>query len=401
MKLATRVTKIKPSPTLAVTMRARALRAQGKDIIGFGAGEPDFDTPENIKQAAIRAIQEGFTKYTPVGGIDELKDAIITKLKRDNGLTYRRSQVVASCGAKHTLYNIAQALFEKGDEVIIPSPYWVSYPDIVLLAGAKPVIVNTTPSTDFKLTPERLEKAIRKKTRAVVINSPSNPTGATYSLRELEGLAKVILSKGILAISDDIYEKILYDGLQFHNIANVSEEMKERCIVVNGVSKAYAMTGWRIGYAAGPENIISAVTEMQSQSTSNATSISQKASVEALAGDQKTVAMMAAEFEKRRNYIVDQLNRIKGISCIKPPGAFYVFPRVSRLYGTVYRGRKIANSVDLSEFLLEEAGVAVVPGSAFGNDRHIRLSYATSMKNIEEGIRRIKAVVEKLTLERD
>ena len=401
MKLATRVTKIKPSPTLAVTMRARALQAQGKDIIGFGAGEPDFDTPENIKQAAIRAIQEGFTKYTPVGGIDELKDAIITKLKRDNGLTYRRSQIVASCGAKHTLYNIAQALFEKGDEVIIPSPYWVSYPDIVLLAGAKPVIVNTTPSTDFKLTPERLEKAIRKKTRAVVINSPSNPTGATYSLRELEGLAEVILSKGILAISDDIYEKILYDGLQFHNMANVSEAMKERCIVVNGVSKAYAMTGWRIGYAAGPENIVSAVTEMQSQSTSNATSISQKASVEALAGDQKTVAMMAAEFEKRRNYIVDQLNRIKGISCIKPPGAFYVFPRVSRLYGTVYRGRKIANSVDLSEFLLEEARVAVVPGSAFGNDRHIRLSYATSMKNIEEGIRRIKAVVEKLTLERD
>ena len=401
MKLATRVTKIKPSPTLAVTMRAKALQAQGKDIIGFGAGEPDFDTPENIKQAAIRAIQEGFTKYTPVGGIDELKDAIITKLKRDNGLTYRRSQVVASCGAKHTLYNIAQALFEKGDEVIIPSPYWVSYPDIVLLAGAKPVIVNTTPSTDFKLTPERLEKAIRKKTRAVVINSPSNPTGATYSLRELEGLAEVILSKGILAISDDIYEKILYDGLQFHNMANVSEAMKERCIVVNGVSKAYAMTGWRIGYAAGPENIVSAVTEMQSQSTSNATSISQKASVEALAGDQKTVAMMAAEFEKRRNYIVDQLNRIKGISCMKPPGAFYVFPRVSRLYGTVYRGRKIANSVDLSEFLLEEARVAVVPGSAFGNDRHIRLSYATSMKNIEEGIRRIKAVVEKLTLERD
>jgi len=401
MKLATRVTKIKPSPTLAVTMRARALQAQGKDIIGFGAGEPDFDTPENIKQAAIRAIQEGFTKYTPVGGIDELKDAIITKLKRDNGLTYRRSQIVASCGAKHTLYNIAQALFEKGDEVIIPSPYWVSYPDIVLLAGAKPVIVNTTPSTDFKLTPERLEKAIRKKTRAVVINSPSNPTGATYSLRELEGLAEVILSKGILAISDDIYEKILYDGLQFHNMANVSEAMKERCIVVNGVSKAYAMTGWRIGYAAGPENIVSAVTEMQSQSTSNATSISQKASVEALAGDQKTVAMMAAEFEKRRNYIVDQLNRIKGISCMKPPGAFYVFPRVSRLYGTVYRGRKIANSVDLSEFLLEEARVAVVPGSAFGNDRHIRLSYATSMKNIEEGIRRIKAVVEKLTLERD
>ncbi len=397
MKLATRVTKIKPSPTLAVTMRARALQAQGKDIIGFGAGEPDFDTPENIKQAAIKAIREGFTKYTPVGGIDELKDAIITKLKRDNGLTYKRSQIVVSCGAKHTLYNIAQALFEKGDEVIIPSPYWVSYPDIVLLAGAKPVIVDTTASTGFKLTPEKLEKAIRKKTRAVIINSPSNPTGATYSLKELEGLAEVILSKGILVISDDIYERILYDGLQFHNMANVSEAMKDRCIVVNGVSKAYAMTGWRIGYAAGPEIIISAVTEMQSQSTSNATSISQKASVEALAGDQKTVSVMAAEFEKRRNYIVGRLNEIKGMSCMKPPGAFYVFPRVSRLYGTGYGGRKIAHSVDLSEFLLEEAGVAVVPGSAFGNDHHIRLSYATSMKNIEEGVRRIKVVVGKLT----
>ena len=397
MKLATRVKKIKPSPTLAVTMRAKALQAQGKDIIAFGVGEPDFDTPENIKQAAIRAIQEGFTKYTPVGGIDELKDAIITKLKRDNDLTYRRSQIVVSCGAKHTLYNIAQALFEKGDEVIVPSPYWVSYPDIFLLAGAKPVIVNTTASAGFKLTPEKLEKAIKKKTRAVVINSPSNPTGATYNLRELEGLTEVILSKGILVISDDIYEKILYDGLKFHNMANVSEAMKDLCIVVNGVSKTYAMTGWRIGYAAGPESVISAVTEMQSQSTSNATSISQKAAVEALAGDQKTVSVMAAEFEKRRNYIVDQLNRIKGISCMKPQGAFYAFPRVSRLYGTGYRGRKIAHSVDLSELLLEEAGVAVVPGSAFGNDRHIRISYATSMKNIEEGVRRIKAVVGKLT----
>lgn len=396
MRLATRVMKIKPSPTLAVTMRAKALQAQGRDIIGFGAGEPDFDTPENIKQAAIRAIREGFTKYTPVGGIDELKDAIITKLKRDNGLAYERSQVVVSCGAKHTLYNIAQALFEKGDEVIIPAPYWVSYPDIVILAGARPVIVPTTAATGFKLTPARLEKAIGKKTKAVIINSPSNPTGAVYSLEELKGLADVILSKGILAISDDIYERILYDGLGFHNLANVSEAMKERCIVVNGVSKAYAMTGWRIGYAAGPPDIISAVTEMQSQSTSNATSISQKASVEALTGDQAEVDRMTAEFERRRNRIVEALNDIWGISCMKPPGAFYVFPRVSRLYGKASKGRAIANSVDFSEFLLEEAGVAVVPGSAFGNDRHIRLSYATSMKNIEEGIRRIKAAVEEL-----
>ncbi len=396
MRLATRVTKIKPSPTLAVTMRAKALQAQGRDIIGFGAGEPDFDTPENIKEAAIRAIREGFTKYTPVGGTDELKDAIITKLKRDNGLAYERSQVVVSCGAKHTLYNIAQALFEKGDEVIIPAPYWVSYPDIVILAGARPVIVPTTAASGFKLTPERLEKAIRRKTKAVIINSPSNPTGAVYSLEELKGLADVILSKGILAISDDIYERILYDGLEFHNLANVSEAMKERCIVVNGVSKAYAMTGWRIGYAAGPPDIISAVTEMQSQSTSNATSISQKASVEALTGDQGEVDRMTAEFERRRNRIVEALNDIRGISCMKPPGAFYVFPRVSRLYGRGSKGRTIADSVDLSEFLLEEAGVAVVPGSAFGNDHHIRLSYATSMGNIEEGIRRIKAAVEGL-----
>jgi aspartate aminotransferase len=396
MKLAARVTKIKPSPTLAVTMRAKALQAQGRDIIGFGAGEPDFDTPANIKEAAIRAIREGFTKYTPVGGTDDLKDAIITKLKRDNDLAYGRSQVVVSCGAKHTLYNIAQALFERGDEVIIPSPYWVSYPDIVLLAGARPVIVPTTAATGFKLTPERLEKAIRKKTKAVIINSPSNPTGAVYSLEELRGIADVLLSKGVLAISDDIYERILYDGLPFHNIANVSEAMKDRCIVVNGVSKAYAMTGWRIGYAAGPERVISAVTEMQSQSTSNAASISQKASVEALAGDQSAVSVMTAEFQKRRDYIVKALNGIRGISCMKPPGAFYVFPRVSRLYGKGAGNRKMTHSVDLSEFLLEEAGVAVVPGSAFGNDHYIRLSYAASMQDIEEGVRRIKAAVEKL-----
>ena len=397
MKLATRVTKIKPSPTLAVTMRAKALQAQGRDIIGFGAGEPDFDTPDNIKRAAVKAIEEGFTKYTPVGGIDELKDAVITKFKRDNGLDFKRSQIVVSCGAKHTLYNIAQALFEKGDEVIIPAPYWVSYPDIVILAGAKPVIVETKERDGFKLTPGKLAKAIRKRTRAVVLNSPSNPTGATYDRRELEALAEVIAPTDLMVISDDIYEKVLYDGRVYANMANVGEEMKNRCLVVNGVSKTYSMTGWRIGYAAGPEKIIAAVTEMQSQSTSNATSISQKAAVEALIGDQSAVAMMVGEFQKRRDYIVGRLNDIPGVNCMSPPGAFYVFPKVSRLYGRRFGDRSIANSVELSEFLLEDAGVAVVPGSAFGNDDHIRLSYATSMKNIEEGIGRITRAVEKLT----
>ena len=396
MKLAARVAKIKPSETLAITAKANALKAEGRDVIGFGAGEPDFDTPANIKAAAIRAIDAGFTKYTPVGGTDELKDAIIGKLKRDNALEYKRSQVVVSCGAKHTLYNLAQALFEAGDEVIIPAPYWVSYPDIVVLAGGQPVIVDTLEKDGFKMKPQQLKAAITPRTRAVVINSPSNPTGAAYSPEELKALAAVVLDSEIMVISDDIYEKIIYANYPFANIATVEPKMKDRTIVVNGVSKAYAMTGWRIGYAAGPDQIIAAISKIQSQNTSNPASISQKASVEALNGDQGVVAAMVLEFRKRRDVIVQLLNEISGIKCVLPEGAFYVFPNVAEIYGRSYRGKKITNSTELIDYLLDEANVATVPGAAFGSDSHIRLSYATSLQNIEEGLKRIKNAIANL-----
>jgi len=396
VRLAGRIAKIKPSETLAITAKTNALRAQGRDVIGFGAGEPDFDTPDNIKQAAIKAIEAGFTKYTPVSGTDELKDAIAGKLKKDNGLEYKRSQIVVSCGAKHTLYNLAQALFEEGDEVIIPAPYWVSYPDIVVLAGATPVYVNTSQDQGFKMKPQQLAGAITNKTRAVIFNSPSNPTGAAYSPEELKALAAVLLEKDILVITDDIYEKIFYAKFPFANIASVEPKMMDKTIVVNGVSKTYAMTGWRIGYAAGPEEIIGAVNKIQSQNTSNPTSISQKAAWEAISGDQSKIPQMVAEFRKRRDFIVQALNDIDGIKCFSPEGAFYVFPDVSGLYGRSFQGKKIANSAELIDYLLDEANVAAVPGAAFGSDNHIRLSYATSLKNIEEGIRRIKNAAGKL-----
>jgi aspartate aminotransferase len=396
MKLATRVAKIKPSETLAITAKANALKAEGRDVIGFGAGEPDFDTPANIKQAAIKAIEAGFTKYTPVGGTDELKDAIINKLKRDNSLDYKRSQIVVSCGAKHSLYNLAQALFETGDEVIIPAPYWVSYPDIVVLAGGTPVILNTLEKDGFKINPQQLKTAITPNTRALILNGPSNPTGAAYSPEELKAIAAVLLDENILIITDDIYEKILYTKYPFANIASVESKLKDRTIVVNGVSKAYAMTGWRIGYAAGPEEIIAAVSKIQSQNTSNPTSISQKASVEALNGDQSIVAMMVGEFLKRRDVIVAALNDIPDVKCLLPEGAFYVFPNVSGVYGRSYKGKKIIGSTELIDYLLDEANVATVPGAAFGSDDHIRLSYATSLKNIEEGVKRIKNAIAKL-----
>ena len=395
MKFAKRIERVKPSATLAITAKANALRAEGRDIINFGAGEPDFNTPVNIGEAAVSAIQDGFTKYTPVGGIDELKNAIIEKFRRDNGLAYKRSEIVVSCGAKHVLYNLAQALFDEGDEVIIPSPYWVSYPDIVLLSGAEPAILETKESNGFKITPDQLEGAINKRTRALVLNSPSNPTGSTYTFAELEALAEVIVKRNILVISDEIYEKIVYDGFPFSGIAMVNEDVKKLSVVVNGVSKTYAMTGWRIGYAAGPEDIISAMTKIQSQNTSNPTSISQKAAVEALNGDQGVITEMVEEFEKRRNYIVDTLNGM-GINCMNPEGTFYVFPDVSSLYGKSYDGKLITGSASLTEYLLDVANVAVVPGIAFGSDDHIRLSYATSMKNIREGITRIEDAVKNL-----
>jgi aspartate aminotransferase len=396
MKLGPLTKVLRPSPTLAVTMKAKALQKEGRDIIGFGAGEPDFDTPDNIKAAAIRAIQEGFTKYTPVGGIDELKDAVIEKLRKDNRLAYKRSQIVVSTGAKHALFNMAQVLFGQGDEVIIPAPYWVSYPDIVLLADATPVFVDGGESEGFKLTPAKLKKAITAKTKALILNSPSNPTGAAYSFDELKALAEVLKGTEILVISDDIYEKVIYDDFRFSNMANVSEEMKEKTIVVNGLSKSHAMTGWRMGYAAGPDNVIAAMTEIQSQSTSNPTSFVQKASIEALLGDQSFIPKMVAEFKKRRDVIVGALNDIPGITCAMPPGSFYVFPRVSALYGRKYQGKPIATSNDFSEYLLEAANVAVVPGGAFGNDDYIRLSYATSMELIVEGVKRIAGAVAKL-----
>lgn len=396
MKLSPRATLIKPSPTLAVTAKAAALKAAGRDIVGFGAGEPDFDTPEAIKQAAVEAIRAGFTKYTPVGGIDDLKDAVIAKLKRDNGLTYTRPEILVSCGAKHSLYNLAQVLFGEGDEVIVPAPYWVSYPDLVVLAGGTPVILQTEEKDGFKVRPEALRKAVTAKTKALILNSPSNPTGAAYSEPELKALAEVVLETGILVISDDIYEKILYNGKKFSNIASVDARLKDRVIVVNGVSKAYAMTGWRIGYAAGPREVIAAATDLQSQNTSNPTSIAQKASVAALNGDPAVVDAMVAEFQKRRDVITAGLNAVPGISCLLPEGAFYVFPNVAGLFGRTWRGKALSSSTDVTEFLLEEANVAVVPGGAFGDDRFIRLSYATSMKNIEEGLRRIAKAVASL-----
>ncbi|MEK7852048.1 MAG: pyridoxal phosphate-dependent aminotransferase, partial [Deltaproteobacteria bacterium] len=375
MFLSQRAMAIKPSPTLAIDAKAKALKAQGVDVIGFGVGEPDFDTPQNIKEAGIRAIENGFTKYCPVGGTDDLKDAIIEKLKRDNGLSYEKSEIIVSCGAKHSLYNIAMTVLEKGDEVIIPAPYWVSYPDIVSLADATPVIVKTSEKNGFKMTADEFRKAITPKTKAVVINSPSNPTGSSYSRKELEKIAEIAVEKKILIISDDIYEKLVYDGFEFVSIASLGKEVRDITIVVNGVSKAYAMTGWRIGYAAGAKEIITAMTNIQSQSTSNPTSIAMKASTEALAGPQDAVNSMVKEFDKRRVYMVERLNKIKGITCLRPNGAFYAFPNITGLLGRSFNGKILKTSSDMAAFFLDEVKVALVPGSAFGAEGYLRLSY--------------------------
>src|SRR3972149_6270445 len=376
--LSNRAKSLKPSPTLAINAKAKSMQAQGIQVISFGAGEPDFDTPENIKVAAKKAIDDGFTKYTPVGGIDELKDAIIKKFQRDNGLTYKRSEVLVSCGGKHSFYNLAQAIFDQGDEVIVPAPYWVSYPPMVALANGIPVIVETTEKNEFKITPDELKRAITPKTKALIINSPSNPTGSAYTKKELEKIAEIAISQDFFVISDEIYEKIVYDGFEFVSIASLSEEMKKRTIIVHGVAKTYAMTGWRIGYTAGSEEIISAMNNIQSQSTSNPTSIAQKASVEALMGPQNEVEKMVSAFGQRRNYIVDRLNKIQGVSCYKPMGAFYVFPNFSSYYGKSYQAKKIENSTHLADYFLDVAKVAVVPGVEFGADPFERLSYATS-----------------------
>jgi aspartate aminotransferase len=394
--IAKRAQSIKPSPTLATAAKAKSMKAQGIDVVDFGVGEPDFDTPENVKQAGIKAIQSGFTKYTPAGGTDELKEAVIEKFKKDNGLTYEKSQVLISCGAKHSLYNIAEALFDPGDEVIIPSPYWVSYPDQVLLNDATPVIVETTEAEGFRLSSRKLEKAITKKTKALVLNSPSNPTGLAYDKKTLAEIAAIAVKHGIYVISDEIYEKLLYDGFTHFSIASFNREIKDLTIVVNGVSKSHAMTGWRIGYAAGPKDVITAMANIQSQSTSNPCSISQKAALEALRGPQDFIRTMNVEFDKRRKYMVERLNRIPGISCLMPVGAFYAFPNVAKLYGKSIQGKIVKNSSDLAAYLLEEAKVALVSGDAFGADPYIRLSYATSMENIQKGLDRIEKAMSAL-----
>jgi len=393
MELTRRARSISPSPTLGITARAKAMRAEGIDIIGFGAGEPDFDTPEHIKQAAVRAIEEGFTKYTPTSGIPELKKAICERLKADSGLDYEPAEVIVSCGAKHSIYNIIQVLCEEGDEVIIPAPYWVSYPEQVRVAGATPVIIDTGEDTGFRITPDILRRKITPRTRLFILNSPGNPTGAVYDEGELAAIAEVAAGAEFRIISDEIYDRLVYDGRKQVSIASLGPEMKARTLVVNGVSKAYSMTGWRIGYAAGDRQVVGAMSNLQDHSTSNPTSIAQKAALAALTGPQEVVAQMAVEFEKRRDYIVERLNSLPGVSCLKPGGAFYAFANFRGIMGRSFGGKVIGGSMDLTELLLTEAKVAVLPGAPFGADDYLRLSYATSMENIVKGLDRIEEFI--------
>lgn len=391
ISLSKRAQSIKPSPTLAVTARAAELRAKGKDIIGLGAGEPDFDTPEHIKAAAIEALKKGQTKYTAVDGTVDLKNAIINKFKRENNLDYNKNQVLVSCGAKHSLYNLFQATLNDGDEIIIPAPYWVSYPDMALLAGAKPVIIETTIADSFKITPEKLESAITAKTRMLVFNSPSNPTGVSYNKAELAALGEVLLKHpDMLIVTDDIYEHILWGQDEFVNIVNACPDLYERTIVVNGVSKAYSMTGWRIGYVGGPETIIKGMKKIQSQSTSNATSMAQAAAVAALDGEQTYIEESTVIFKERHDFVLKSLQAIEGITCIPSEGTFYSFPDMN---GIIERLDGINNDIDLAEFFLEKAEVAMVPGSAFGAPGCMRISFATSMENLEKSMERIKTAL--------
>ncbi len=396
MKFSHRIQTVKTSLTLEITTLANELKAKGEDVIGFGAGEPDFDTPDNVKQAAIRAIQENDTRYTPVGGTNELKDAVIQKLKQDNGLNYQRNQIVVSCGAKHSFFNLAQVLWEKGDEVLVPAPYWLSYPEMILLAGGTPIIVQTSEQTGFKVTPEQIDGAVTPHTRAIIINSPSNPTGSAYSRKELEGIAECALKHKLLIISDEIYEKIVFDGFEQISIASLGKEVQENCVIINGMSKCYAMTGWRIGYLAAEPEIVTQVLKLQSQSTSNPTSISQAASIEALTGPQDNVVRMVEEFSKRRNILMDLITEIEGVSCYRPVGSFYTFPDFSAFYGKSYHGETVKGSVEFARFLLQEAKVALVPGIAFGADNNVRLSFAASQEVIRQGMGRIAKAVASL-----
>ena len=385
--------RIKPSPTIAVTSKAREMRAAGKDVIGLGAGEPDFDTPDNIKEAAIQAIKKGDTKYTAVDGTPILKKAIQGKFKRENNISYELDQISVGTGGKQVLYNVFMATLNPGDEVIIPAPYWVSYPDMVLLAGGTPKIVKCSEENEFKITPEQLKKAISKKTKWLIINSPSNPTGSCYTKKEIENLSKVLIgNKHVFILSDDIYEHITYDNFKFFTIAQI-DALKDRTLTMNGVSKSYSMTGWRIGYGAGPKDIIKAVAKIQSQSTTNPSSISQAAAVEALNGTQDFIKTRSDSFKERRDFVVKTLNSINGLSCLKPSGAFYVFPNCKNLLGDK---TKLKTDKEFVEKLLEKAEVAVVQGSAFGLDGYFRISYATSMDNLKKALDRIKSFCESL-----
>ncbi|WP_133512555.1 pyridoxal phosphate-dependent aminotransferase [Candidatus Thiosymbion oneisti] len=392
IKLSARVQAVKPSPTLAVTARAQALRAAGKDVIGLGAGEPDFDTPDHIKAAAIAAIQDGFTKYTAVDGTPELKQAIVAKFQRENGFAYTPDRILVSCGGKHSFYNLAQAILDPGDEVIIPTPYWVSYPDMAILAGGAPVLVHAGADQKHKITPAQLRASMTRQTKLVVINSPSNPTGIAYTRAELADLGEVLreFPRAIIA-TDDIYEHIRWAADEpFVNILHACPDLAPRILVLNGVSKAYAMTGWRIGYAGGPQEIIKAMKKVQSQSTSNPTSISQVAAQAALEGPQDCIQTMTAAFKERHDYVVERLNRIPGIRCLPTDGTFYVFPQVK---GLIEALGTVRNDLDLAEFLIERAGVALVPGSAFGLAGHMRISIATSRENLEQALDRIEGVL--------
>ena len=390
--------KIKPSPTIAVTQKARELKAAGKDVIGLGAGEPDFDTPENIKQAAIKAINDGDTKYTAVDGTPALKKAIVEKFKKENNLDYTTDQITVGAGGKHVIYNAMMATLNEGDEVIVPAPYWVSYPDIVLLAGGKPVVMECNEKQGFKINPSDLEKFITPKTKWIILNSPSNPTGACYTEEEIRKIAKVLEKHShVYILSDDIYEHVTYEGFKFFTIAQI-ESLKERVLTMNGVSKAYSMTGWRIGYAAGPKEIIKAIAKIQSQSTTNPSSISQAASVEALSGTQDFIKKRANSFQERRDFVVKALNDIDGIECLNPDGAFYVFPSCKGLVGKKdTNGKEIKSDTDFVQSLLENSGIAVVQGSAFGLEGFFRISYATSMDNLKKALEKISSFCKSLS----
>ena len=395
MKLSVRAKSIGASPTLALDAKTKALIKEGVDVISFGVGEPDFDTPDHIKEAAIEAIDAGFTKYTPASGIPELREAICSKFKKDNNLEYKPSQILVSCGAKHSIYNAVQVLCDDGDEVIVPAPYWVSYQEMVNLAGGKPVILPTSIETGFKITAKQLEESLTPKTSLLILNTPSNPTGAIYTREELEEIADVCVKHNIAVISDEIYEKLIYEG-EHVSFASISPQVKDITITVNGVSKAYSMTGWRIGYAAGPGDVIEAMGNLQSHSTSNATSISQKAALAGLLGPQEPLEAMRIEFNKRRDYMVSRLNDMPGVKCLTPPGAFYVYPDVSAIIGRKLAGQTVTNDSILADILLEDARIAVVPGAAFGTEGNLRFSYATSMEKIEEGLDRLEEILKTL-----